>query len=516
MPDLPARPDLDQLRHQAKDLLHAARRGDPDAVTRVGAVSGRLLLSAAQLALAREYGFPSWARLRLEVERRDILNSRDLSRLTRLLAEHPELATSQLEHWADRAHEEPLGYITMMRFNHDRLGLPAELPGTGAIAKALIAAGAPVNGHPGDQETPLITAASYGDADVAKVLIEAGADIEAISAPDSGGVPSGTALMHAAVFGNTEVLDVLVAAGARIDSLEMAAAAGDIGGWPLARFTPQARIRALVMAADHQRLAVIDQLVAAGTPVNQADAEWGRLPLHIAAQNGRPASVRRLLAHGADPDLRDPVHHRTPLQWCQPDSRLPASPDHAEVAAILRPVTGRGGVADPAAAREPSGIQIRIEASGLPGPGWRPGWGPGWGPGGQAREGRGIHVGVQPRRNPRDLLSPYLGDAARACWTFPATTVRTAAGIDLKGPYIHGRPGGRFICLSWGSIDDTGTFTMVMRAKLMLDAVEPATLEAARRYGRLIARLRLTDAEGNPLCAAVRPPLIDWTASPAG
>ena len=25
MPDLPARPDLDQLRHQAKDLLHAAQ-----------------------------------------------------------------------------------------------------------------------------------------------------------------------------------------------------------------------------------------------------------------------------------------------------------------------------------------------------------------------------------------------------------------------------------------------------------------------------------------------------------
>jgi uncharacterized protein len=92
MPDLPARPDLDQLRHQAKDLLHAAQRGDPDATARIGTVSRQLILSSAQLALAREYGFASWARLKLEVERRDILNSRDLSRLTRLLAEHPELA----------------------------------------------------------------------------------------------------------------------------------------------------------------------------------------------------------------------------------------------------------------------------------------------------------------------------------------------------------------------------------------------------------------------------------------
>jgi uncharacterized protein len=335
MPDLPAHPDLAQLRHQAKDLLHAAQRGDPGAAARIHAVSSQLILSSAQLALAREYGFASWAKLKLEVERRDILNSRDLSRLTRLLAEHPELATSQLEHWADRARGEPLGYVAMMRFNHDRLGLPAELPGTGAIARALIEAGAPVNGRPGDKETPLITAASCGDAEVARALVEAGADIDAVSAPDSGGVPSGTALGHAAVFGMTDVVDVLVTAGARIDSLEMAAAAGDISSWPLGRFTLQSRLRALVFAADHQRLKVIDQLIEAGTPVNEADAEWGRLPLHTAAGNGRAASVRRLLAHGANPNLRDPRHHRTPLE----DSQDGDSPGHREVEAILRPIT---------------------------------------------------------------------------------------------------------------------------------------------------------------------------------
>jgi ankyrin repeat protein len=229
--------------------------------------------------------------------------------------------------------------MAMLRFDHDRLGLPGDLPGTGAMARALIEAGAPVDGDPGDKETPLITAASYGDAEVAKALIEAGADIEAISAPDSGGVPSGTALGHAAVFGMTDVIDVLVAAGAKTRSLEEAAAAGDVTGWPLDRFTLESRIRALVFAADHQRLEVIDQLVAAGTPVNQADAEWERLPLHVAAANGRPASVRRLLAHGADPDLRDPRHHRTPLEECQRPDRYLDGPGHAEVEAILLPVT---------------------------------------------------------------------------------------------------------------------------------------------------------------------------------
>ena len=136
MPYLPARPDLDQLRHQAKDLLHAAQHGDSGAIARISAVSDRVTLSSAQLALAREYGFPSWAKLKLEVERRDILDGRDLSRLTRLLAEHPGLATTRMENWSDhQLGAEPLGYMAMLRFDHDRLGLPGELPGTGAMAR---------------------------------------------------------------------------------------------------------------------------------------------------------------------------------------------------------------------------------------------------------------------------------------------------------------------------------------------------------------------------------------------
>ena len=65
-------------------------------------------------------------------------------------------------------------------------------------------------------------------------------------------------------------------------------------------------------------------------------------------------------------------------------------------------------------------------------------------------------------------------------------------------------------------MDDDGAFTMFRRAKLWLDAIDPATLDAARQYGSLIARLELTDTKGHPLCAAVRPPLIRWTAAPTG
>ncbi len=70
MPELPGRPDLDQLRRQARELLRAAAAGEPRAVTRLHAVSDRVMLSAAQLAVAREYGYSSWSRLRAEVARR--------------------------------------------------------------------------------------------------------------------------------------------------------------------------------------------------------------------------------------------------------------------------------------------------------------------------------------------------------------------------------------------------------------------------------------------------------------
>jgi hypothetical protein len=68
MPGLPSRPDLDQLRRQARELLRAAEAGQPAAIARIRLVSPALTLSAAQLALAREYGFRSWPALRAEAE----------------------------------------------------------------------------------------------------------------------------------------------------------------------------------------------------------------------------------------------------------------------------------------------------------------------------------------------------------------------------------------------------------------------------------------------------------------
>ncbi len=70
---LPERPDLDQLRRQAKELRDAARGGDPDAADRFArhhgsASQGVVTLAAAQLVIARELGFSSWPQLKAAIE----------------------------------------------------------------------------------------------------------------------------------------------------------------------------------------------------------------------------------------------------------------------------------------------------------------------------------------------------------------------------------------------------------------------------------------------------------------
>ena len=98
-------------------------------------------------------------------------------------------------------------------------------------------------------------------------------------------------------------------------------------------------------------------------------------------------------------------------------------------------------------------------------------------------------------------------------WTFPVSVVSTADGVDYRGPHVQGKRGDRFIYLSWGTVDDRGTFEMFRRTKLMLAAVPDDVLDAANRPGRaLVGALELTAADGSPVCAAVRPPKISWTS----
>ena len=114
---LPPRPNLDQLKLQAKELLREYRDGKLSAAARIEAHhskhKARLLLADAQLVLAREYGFENWAQLKERIERgRKIatikphphfdealaaLRSGDINRLGELLVKHPELIRARID-----------------------------------------------------------------------------------------------------------------------------------------------------------------------------------------------------------------------------------------------------------------------------------------------------------------------------------------------------------------------------------------------------------------------------------
>ena len=109
---LPSRPNLDQLRRQAKELLTEQRAGTLQACQRIREFHPRyaaaaddsikaatLALSDGQLTIAREYGFASWARLRASsrrpvaaATRRSTLAPLSISALTASISPCPNAA----------------------------------------------------------------------------------------------------------------------------------------------------------------------------------------------------------------------------------------------------------------------------------------------------------------------------------------------------------------------------------------------------------------------------------------
>ena len=145
--------------------------------------------------------------------------------------------------------------------------------------------------------------------------------------------------------------------------------------------------------------------------------------------------------------------------------------------------------------------QLRIVGRRLPGASW---------------SGRhGIHVGVQ---RGSEVVGLVIADAADAVFDIDLDVVGGTDGIpDFRGPYVHGRRGERFVYLSWGEVDETGTFTMFRRLKLHLGPlVQQSPAETLLTADKIQAVLELTDTRGRPLAASVRPPWVTWrVTSPA-
>ena len=124
-------------------------------------------------------------------------------------------------------------------------------------------------------------------------------------------------------------------------------------------------------------------------------------------------------------------------------------------------------------------------------------------------DGPSLLVGVQ---RGRVVESPRPVAGSSMVFELSLDVVVTPSGMDLRGPWVQGRRGDRFLYLCWGhGGPDARDFDMFRRAKLLLGVLDPAEMLDASDDDVLVARLSLVDAQGGPVCAAVRPPAIRWT-----
>lgn len=144
---------------------------------------------------------------------------------------------------------------------------------------------------------------------------------------------------------------------------------------------------------------------------------------------------------------------------------------------------------------------IEVEGQSLPGRSCNPG----------PDTGRyeNIHVGIGPRDSPLEL---YPGDAPSTYWQFEVVSKRSTDGsIDFRGPLVSGRRGDRFLYLTWGTVAEDGKFQLFRRAKLGLSELDPNLVaQVLDQQADLHCTVQLTDSKGNPVCARLQPPAIEW------
>ena len=162
----------------------------------------------------------------------------------------------------------------------------AAMRGDATAVQALLAKGADVNTPQGDGMTALHWAAHNGDVSLARVLLDAGADVAA-------GTRIGryTPLHLAAQAGTGEIVEMLLGDGAD----------------PGVRLDGAGAAAPLHFAAGSGSVPAVEALVAAGADVDAAEEAWGQTPLIFAASRGRTEAVRALLAAGADPSVHTRV-----------------------------------------------------------------------------------------------------------------------------------------------------------------------------------------------------------------
>ena len=317
--ELPARASLEYLKKLAKERVARLRRTDPSAT-----------LADAQLAVAREHGFPSWRALKAELDRRRApvqaayraaCARGDLAALRELLDRDPSLVRDRTDTGATGLH---------LAVRH-----PEAL-------RLLLERGADPNVRERDDNAlPLHGAAGAGLPASARVLIEGGSEVQG-----EGDAHRMATIGWATCFdrAHREIVDLLVAHGARHHvfsaialndpSLVRRVVEEDPGALRrrLSRHEQdQTALHYVIAPADglvggrfrtgpHYR--TLELLIELGAEVEARDAK-GRTPLAVALLRSDEEAARILHAAGARP-----------------------------------PDPGRAGASDPGAAGEPISTQL--------------------------------------------------------------------------------------------------------------------------------------------------------------
>jgi ankyrin repeat protein len=358
----PFRAPLEEYEEQAAELLQAWVARDPSAIHIVRHKHPRFLDSRvpwlprqlsdaeiqniellpddARLTIARWYDFQDWARLAEYVDavRRDgspvqifesaveaVING-DVATLSSLLDTHSELVrarSSRVTPFDPPVHRATLlHYVAANGVESYRQKTP---PNAVDVARTLLEAGAEVDAladmYGGRFPTlaMLVSSSPPAAAGLQVALVETLLDFGAAIEPHGSGEWT-SPLMTALAFGFRDTAEALVRRGARVDALAAAAGLGRLAD--ARRLLPAAtaddRHRALALAAQHGHVDIVRLLLDAGEDPNRFNPKGNHghtTPLHQAVWSGHDGVVRLLVERGARVDIKDTIYQGTALGW---------------------------------------------------------------------------------------------------------------------------------------------------------------------------------------------------------
>jgi hypothetical protein len=291
-----------------------------------------LKLSDAYLAIAREYGFPSWPKLKAFVENErtavldlpaheriidapfrravELLDAGDADGLRDHLRRHPEIVHSRVTLYGGNYFQTP----TLLEFTAENPTRHGSLPPNIAdIARVILNAGGSEDSPSVDSALALAASSSVArecgvQLGLIEILCEYGAD------PNAGTLP-------ALLYGEFDAVAHLLARGAAT-TLAVAAALGRANDARrlIADATDDERRLALALAAQHGRTDAVRALLEADVDANGFTPVQGHshaTALHQAALSGNDEIVQLLLDRGAHSGVRDILYNGTPADWAQ-------------------------------------------------------------------------------------------------------------------------------------------------------------------------------------------------------